>query len=168
VAAASVSTHPIDPRAPVRGASRFSSSARTPDEANSLASAMRCWRNSGAAGWPASPRPSAATDHHGRLLPAGSPAGRCATRLFQDHKFLINYLELVDHRGPERLPACLRPSGGFGRLCLLIVKRPEATDITSVRRRCGHNPPLGLINSRFHDQLDRLLTFWVSSRSGRR
>jgi hypothetical protein len=90
-----------------------------------------------------------------------------ATPLFQDHKFLINYLEFVDDRGPERLPACLRPSGGFGQLCLLIVKRPEATDVTSVRRRCGHNP-LGLINSRFHDQLRRRLTFWVSSRSGRR
>ena len=64
-------------------------------------------------------------------------------------------LEFVDDRGPERRPACLQTLGRL-RSALLAHRQKQlrftsakgqATDVSFVRHRCGHNPPrVGLIN----------------------
>jgi hypothetical protein len=70
-----------------------------------------------------------------------------AIRLFQDHKFMINCSNLSRSRTPARLPADPRAASvGFAWLIVRSSyvsppRKARATDVTSVRRRCGHNPP---------------------------
>jgi hypothetical protein len=79
-----------------------------------------------------------------------------ATRLFQDHKFMINCSNLSTIAVQNACPPVCRPSGGFGRLCLLIVR----SSYVSPPRKAGRQmPPLCAADAvtTLHRWLDQLV-----------